>query len=97
VPIGVFYDTTAGERAKTLIAGKPLHGSGGVPFKNAATNGDSNTFVPDTPNWNPRGVGSTIDVHLTYVLYDNRFIGAIDGDGAVMANHEAFNLMYWSS
>jgi len=90
--------SSAGGKAATLKATASNRQGDGVEFNNATTNGDSNAFVLDTPNYDPKGIGGTIDASpITNVAYFDPEIEVLNGDATTMAKHEAFNLLYWNS
>ncbi len=103
MPNGVSYNvlvgatSSAGGKAKTLISKKSLDFGNAVMFNNPVTNGDSNAFVLDTPNWNPNGVGGKVDKSQTNVLYGGANMVVENADNAPMTAHQAFNLLYWNS
>jgi hypothetical protein len=97
VSYNVLVGSVAGGKAATLKASTTNTGGDSVFYNNAVTNGDSNDFSLDTPNWNPKGVGGTYDASPTGVWYDGSQLAVFNETGATMANHEAFNMLYWQS
>jgi hypothetical protein len=103
MPVGVSFNvlvgaaSSGGGKTKTVKAPKPQNKTNGVEFNNPTTNGDSNAFVLDTPNYDPNGIGGVIDTSQTDVLYDGQFIDVANSDNAVMKKGTAFNLLFWNS
>jgi hypothetical protein len=90
--------SSAGGKAATLKATASNREGDGVEFNNVTTNGDSNAFVLDTPNYDPKGAGHTIDASpISNVAYWGTGIQVLNGDATTMANHEAFNMLFWNS
>lgn len=88
---------TGGGKATTSKA-TSSNRSGDTTYVNSSvTNGDSNAFVLDTPNWNPKGVGGTYDSSVTGVWYNAPKVGVFNETGATMASNEAFNLVLYNS
>jgi hypothetical protein len=88
---------TGGGKASTSKATSSNRSGDTAWVNSSVTNGDSNAFVLDTPNWNPKGVGGTYDPYVTGVWYGGSKIGVFNETGATMAVNEAFNLVSYNS
>lgn len=89
--------STAGGKDATLKTTKSNRNGNCVKFKNSATNGDSNAFMLDTPNYDPDGVGGQLDPDETDLIYDDIEMDVCHPDNAAMVIHDAFNLLFWNS
>ncbi len=89
--------STSGGVASTLRASKTNRFDTCVIFDNANTNGDSNAFMLETPNWDPKDRGSTYDDTQTGVLYDNVEMDVCHASNVKMVVGDAFNVIYWNS
>jgi hypothetical protein len=89
--------STAGGKTATVKATNLNRAGNCLIINNPVTNGDSNAFVLDTPNFDPKGVGGTFEPHETDVFYGGYGMNVCNGDNAPMVKNDAFNVLYWAS
>ena len=96
VSFNVLVGGAGGGTESTVKATKKTIVSDGVMVNSIVTNGDSNAFALDTPNWNPKGVGGIYDRSPTGV-YDNGSLLVFNETGSAMTVRSAFNVLAWTS
>ena len=94
--LGGTASTGGGASAAVQKAG--IHRVGDTTYiNNTKTNGNPNAFVFATPNYNPGGVGGTLDDIPAGVWYDTSAVkeGVFNEDGSAMPLNAAFNLLIY--
>jgi hypothetical protein len=96
----VLVGSIGGGKASTVKAVADNTGGNSVHVNNGIANGDSNTFVLDTPNFDPNGVcGCKHDGSQTGVWYfqNDDGIAVFNESNANMLLKTDFNLLIWNS
>jgi hypothetical protein len=91
---------TAGGKNAVQKATSANTGGNSTHINNSATNGDPNSFVLETPIWNPGGKGGKSDTNATGVWYQfsapNEMV-VFNENNKNMALREAFDLLMYNS
>ena len=96
----VLVGSQGGGKAAFLKAGLANTGGNSTHFSSSTTNGDSNTFMLDTPNWDPNGsCGCVYDTSQTGVWYFESFqkVAVFNESNANMQQKVDFDVLYWNS
>ena len=96
VSFNVLVGAAGGGTESTVKAKQKNIEGDGVVVNSTVTNGDSNAFALDTPNWNPKGVGDIYDKSPAGV-YDSGSLLVFNESGAGMMPHSSFNVLAWNS
>jgi hypothetical protein len=92
----VLIGAAGGGTESTVKAKTKTISDDAVVVKSPVTNGDSNAFALETPNWNPGDEGGTYDAAPTGVYYDHALF-VVNEDQSGMSVHTAFNVLAWNS